>query len=419
MRGRPLLAFALRPAVWQFGATAASHVIMAATGFITTAFIARYVSSEEFGYYQFALVIAAYVYIFSDSGAITATMIEYQRRPETSVLAVLIHLTLFAVAIVVCTVTLLTGFGATSIAFLIVAVVSGFTLRSLAPDWLLVLEHRYLLASVCRVLPHLALLLLLFMAASGALLAWYSLLVGVAAYTLTALVAFAPVARRGVLARVHPLMAGSFYVRSLPLAAAAVVVQVFWAADVLAVSYFVGAGQSADYFGAYRAAQFEYSLLLLLLRVSLPRLVSIRSETVRHSHGLRSYSMLLVSAAGGGIAVTLISVLLAEPLMNLMLGDGLPYQSAADLLRIMISAFWIGTIGWACLYILLALNQRLKYLIATSAAAIVQLISAVVLTALFGRQGAALSNIIANVTLLLFAFFLLKSVDLNAQSEHN
>jgi O-antigen/teichoic acid export membrane protein len=218
---------------------------------------------------------------------------------------------------------------------------------------------------------------------------------------------------------VHPLMAGSFYVRSLPLAAAAVVVQVFWAADVLAVSYFVGAGQSADYFGAYRAAQFEYSLLLLLLRVSLPRLVSIRSETVRHSHGLRSYSMLLVSAAGGGIAVTLISVLLAEPLMNLMLGDGLPYQSAADLLRIMISAFWIGTIGWACLYILLALNQRLKYLIATSAAAIVQLISAVVLTALFGRQGAALSNIIANVTLLLFAFFLLKSVDLNAQSEHN
>jgi O-antigen/teichoic acid export membrane protein len=193
--------------------------------------------------------------------------------------------------------------------------------------------------------------------------------------------------------------------KSLPLAAALVLGQVYVRLVIVLMSL-VSSSQQTGYFGAsLRALEAPASISILIAGVALPLLAAAaRDDRARLRYAIEGLSEGAVIA---GVLVVLVTVRAAEPVMALIGGSA--FRPAGAVLRIQVGALLFIALYQIWTVSLVALGRQ-RELILTNALAMVGLaVFAGVLVPRFGAQGGAAASVLGDAVLAALIYWRLRA----------
>jgi len=192
--------------------------------------------------------------------------------------------------------------------------------------------------------------------------------------------------------------------KSLPLAAALVLGQVYIRLVIVLMSLISNPTQTGYFGGSLRAIEAPVSISVLVAGVSLPLLAAAaRDDRARLRYAIEGLSEGAVIA---GVLVVLVTVRAAEPVMAIIGGPAFRHSGAV--LRIQVGALLFVALYQIWTVSLIALARQ-RELILTNAVALVGVaVFAVVLVPRFGAQGGAAASVLGDALLACLIYWRLR-----------
>jgi O-antigen/teichoic acid export membrane protein len=193
--------------------------------------------------------------------------------------------------------------------------------------------------------------------------------------------------------------------KSLPLAAALVLGQVYIRLVIVLMSLISDPTQTGYFGGSLRAIEAPVSISVLVAGVSLPLLAAAaRDDRARLRYAIEGLSEGAVIA---GVLVVLVTVRAAEPVMAIIGGPAFRHSGAV--LRIQVGALLFVALYQVWTVSLVALARQ-RELILTNAVALVGVaVFAAVLVPRFGAQGGAAASVLGDALLACLIYWRLRA----------
>lgn len=193
--------------------------------------------------------------------------------------------------------------------------------------------------------------------------------------------------------------------KSLPLAAAIVLGQVYFRIVVVLMSLISSTRQTGYFGGSLRAMETLVNIPILVAGVALPLLAA----AARDDHARLRYAIegLSEGAVIAGVLVVLVTARAAEPVMAIIGGHA--FRPSGDVLRIQVGALLFVALYQIWTVSLVALSRQRELIFTNSAALVGLAVFAVVLIPLFGARGAAAASVLGDALLAALIYWRLRA----------
>jgi len=407
---RKVTAESRRPIAVNLGWLTGGTFVARLAQFALTIYLARTLGSEGFGKLAYVQAFFWYMLIVVDAGLGTIGCREVARdrqRMGPLFAAITIVRTLaFALAALLAAVLLTFATSQRELYWLFMLYTASLLAYSLVPDWLFRGLERMEFAAIWEAAPKLLLL-------ASALVLVHSradlLKVGalkfcsdIAVCALLLAVAMAGPLRRTRPSRAAVLTDGpNLLAQSLPVAAAALLTQIYYGFDIIVLRAFHGDSVAGQYAAAYRIVAMLMTGLYLLSAVYQPALSRLFTEPARFRRTVKQFTLISVFAS---VLPATVIAMLAGQILSLLFGA--EYAGIALALTVLMAAIPIAYLNSALGTVLIAAGQQSKMLVGTAAGAATNLLLNLALIPRFEAMGAAVATVLSYGT----AWAVLKTV---------
>ena len=187
--------------------------------------------------------------------------------------------------------------------------------------------------------------------------------------------------------------------KSAPLGVSALMIQIYYSADIVFLG-FTNPGIDLGYYtGVYRIILLFTAIPGIIYMIFLPDLAKINSGHFHHRI-TRNYIGLLF---GLGCILPMIAYIFSRNIITLVLG--ISYIPAVGVFNISLLNVFLVFVNVSLAHLLIVWDKQHKYLTVVASGAIVNILSNIIMIPLFGIYGAAISTVFAECAVLVMTLF--------------
>ena len=193
---------------------------------------------------------------------------------------------------------------------------------------------------------------------------------------------------------IFPLLKGA-----APLGVSALMIQIYYSADIVFLGFTNPGVELGYYTGAYRIILLFTLIPGFFYSIFLPELAKITTDHFKNKY-TQLYIGLLISF---GCILSVVSYIWSAEIINLVLGK--TYLPAVGVFKILLMNVFMVFVNVALGNLLIAWNKHNKYLLVVTSGAVANIACNIVLIPQYGIYGAAVSTVVAECAVFVAALY--------------
>ena len=377
-----------------------------AFGFLTMIYLAKTLGAEQFGMVGFVSAIASYAVLFSNFGIeqYAAQRLSSHRFQDVRDLIGHVLSTRFLLSILLIIPFIIFGINYTSsisVQWLFIFQSIFIIAYALNLQFYFVSQKKFTSLAIVKILTAGSILIVTwFFVTSPNDLAIVTFISGsVTFFVFVAAVLF--IVKKEKIALSMPTMHGvrQLLSNAAPLGISALMIQIYYSADVIFLGFTNPGVELGYYTGVYRLILVLTLISGFLYQIFLPELAKLKEN---HFHQFQTKFYIVFMICTGGI-ITIVSYIWAYEIVKVILGS--EYILAVGVFNILLVNVFMVFVNVSFGSLLIVWNRHKEYLIVVSAGAMFNVIGNIILIPHYGIYGAAISTVAAECAVFLIAFY--------------
>ncbi|MFZ4619187.1 MAG: flippase [Bacteroidota bacterium] len=396
----------LRKYLKTFAGAAAGEYLSKAFGFITTMYLARILTAEDFGALGFSSALASYAVLIANFGLdqYAAQSISSGRTENAKQITRDIFIIRSILSVLTFIPCILFGmYSSYSVQYQWLFILQAFVISAYAlnPQFYYTAVDRLRVFSIQRItVAGLSFAAVFLVIRDRNDIAFIPMLTGSITFVVFLLAALSIYRKeKNEIAALKSIKMLSILKGALPLGISSLMIQIYYSADMIFLGIMQPGTDTGLYAAAYRVILIFTAVPGLFYMVFLPHLSTITEEYFRNIH-TRTYILLQIFT---GCILTVVLYIWSEEVIALILGA--TFLPAVKVFRILDINLFLVFVNVAVGNLLIAWNRQKEYLIVVSAGAFVNILLNVALIPEMGIYGAAYATVGAEIGVLLFTIY--------------